>query len=52
MASLFTDSKKGKSKKRTRQGMGRGTKWGTKPTGKASKKQLQGYKKKPRGQGK
>ena len=40
MASLFTDSNKGKSKKRTRQGMGRGTKWGTKPTGKASKKPL------------
>jgi hypothetical protein len=41
-----------KHKKRTRQGTGRGTKWGTKPQGKANKKQLQGYKKKPRGQGK
>jgi len=41
-----------KHKKRSRQGTGRGTKWGTKPQGKSSKKQLQGYKKKPRGQGK
>ena len=41
-----------KHKKRTRQGTGRGTKWGTKPQGKAGKKQLQRYKKRPRGQGK
>jgi hypothetical protein len=41
-----------KHKKRTRQGMGRGSKFGTKPEGKAGKKQLQRYKKKPRGQGK
>jgi len=41
-----------KHKKRTRQGMGRGTKYGTKPTGNVSKKKLQRYKKKPRGQGK
>ncbi len=41
-----------KHKKRTRQGSGRGTKRGTKPQGNASKKQLQRYKKKPRGQGK
>ena len=40
-----------KHKKRTRQGMGRGSKWGTKPEGKAGKKQLRRYKKKPRGQG-
>ena len=39
-------------KKRTRQGSGRGTKVGTKPQGKAGKKQLQRYKKKSRGQGK
>ena len=39
-------------KKRTRKGMGRGTKWGTKPQGKTGKKQLQRYKKKSRGQGK
>ena len=37
-----------KHKKRSRQGTGRGTKWGTKPQGKSSKKQLQGYKKKPK----
>jgi len=43
---------KNKHKKRTRQGMGRGTKWGTKPQGNSSKKQLQRYKKKKRGQGK
>ena len=41
-----------KHKKRTSQGMGRGTKWGTKPTGSQSKKKLQRYKKKYRGQGK
>ena len=41
-----------KHKKRTRQGMGRGTKWGTKPQGKSGKKQLQRYKKRSRGQGK
>ena len=43
---------KNKHKKRTRQGNGRGTKFGTKPEGKTGKKQLQRYKKKPRGQGK
>ena len=41
-----------KHKKSTRQGTGRGTKWGTKPQGKTGKKQLQRYKKRPRGQGK
>ncbi len=41
-----------KHKKRTRQGMSRGTKWGTKPCGNTSKKKLQRYKKKYRGQGK
>ena len=41
-----------KHKKRTRQGSGRGTKVGTKPQGNASRKQLQRYKKKSRGQGK
>ena len=41
-----------KHKKRTRQGTGRGTKWGTKPCGNTSKKKLQRYKKKYRGQGK
>ncbi len=50
-SSVFTDSKKGKSKKRTRQGMGRGTKWGTKPSGRSSKKARDRYKKKYRGQG-
>lgn len=39
-------------KKRTRQGSGRGTKFGTKPEGNAGKKQLQRYKKESRGQGK
>ena len=41
-------------KKKTSQGMGRGTKWGTKPPigGNPSKKKLQRYKKKYRGQGK
>ena len=39
-------------KKKTRQGLGRGTKWGTKPTGNQAKKKLQRYKKKYRGQGK
>ena len=41
-----------KHKKRTCQGTGRGTKWGTKPCGNASKKKLQRYKKRHRGQGK
>jgi len=41
-----------KKLKKTRQGDGRGTKFGTKPEGRASKKQLQSYKKKSRGQGK
>ena len=45
-------SRKNKHKKRSRQGTGRGTKWGTKPQGKTGKKQLQRYKKRPRGQGK
>ena len=40
-----------KHKKRTRQGMGRGTKWGTKPSGNAGKKARTRYKKKYRGQG-
>ena len=40
-----------KHKKRTSQGKGRGTKFGTKPQGKTGKKQLQRYKKSPRGQG-
>ena len=44
--------KRTKHKKKTRQGMGRSTKWGTKPQGKAGKKQLKRYKKKYRGQGK
>jgi hypothetical protein len=43
---------KSQHKKRTRQGSGRGTKFGTKPTGKAGKKSRNRYKKKPRGQGK
>ena len=43
---------KNQHKKRTRQGNGRGTKFGTKPEDKTGKKQLQRYKKKPRGQGK
>ena len=38
--------------KKTCQGSGRGTKFGTKPEGKACKKQLQRYKKKSKGQGK
>ena len=42
---------KNQHKKRTRQGNGRGTKFGTKPQGNASRKQLQRYKKKSRGQG-
>ena len=37
---------KSQHKKRTRQGSGRGTKWGTKPHNNSSKKQLQRYKKK------
>ena len=45
-------SRKNKHKKRSRQGTGRGTKWGTKPSGNPSKKKLQRYKKIPRGQGK
>ena len=43
---------KSQHKKRTRQGSGRGTKFGTKPEGKTGKKQLQRYKKRSRGQGK
>lgn len=52
MASLFSDRIRNRHKKRTRQGSGRGTKFGTKPQGNASNKQLQRYKKKSRGQGK
>ena len=52
MASVFSDRIKNRHKKRTRQGLGRGTKFGTKPQGNASRKQLQRYKKKSRGQGK
>jgi hypothetical protein len=44
MASLFTERIRGKQKKKTRQGLGRGTKWGNKN----SKKH---YIKKYRGQG-
>ena len=51
MASVFTERIRGKHKKKTRQGMGRGTKWGTKPSGKSSTKARTRYKKKPRGQG-
>tara|TARA_R110002110_G_scaffold4755_1_gene23918 strand:+ start:140 stop:304 length:165 start_codon:yes stop_codon:yes gene_type:complete len=51
-SSLFRDLSKNTQKKRTRQGNGRGTKFGTKPQGYAGKKQLQRYKKKSRGQGK
>ena len=51
-SSLFKDSRGSKARKRTRQGKGRGTKFGTKPEGNAGKKQLQRYKKKSRGQGK
>ncbi len=47
-SNLFRNS----HKKRSRQGFGRGSKFGTKPQGNASKKQLQRYKKKSRGQGK
>jgi hypothetical protein len=52
MALVSTFLSKNKHKKKTCQGMGRGTKWGTKPQGKAGKKQLKRYKKKYRGQGK
>ena len=52
MASLFSDRIKNRHKKRTRQGLGRGTKHGTTPQGNAGKKQLLRYKKKSRGQGK
>ena len=40
-------------RKRTKQGTGRGTKYGTKPppVGNPPKKKLQRYKKRPRGQG-
>ena len=49
---LFRDSSKSQKRKKTRQGLGRGTKHGTKPQGNAGKKQLLRYKKKSRGQGK
>ena len=52
MASIFSDGTRIKRNKKTRQGMGRGTKWGTKPAGKGNKKALTRYKKKYRGQGK
>ena len=54
MAKVSSDIRKprNKQKKKTRQGMGRGTKWGTKPCGNTSRKKLQRYKKKYRGQGK
>jgi len=54
MAKVSSDIRKpsNKHKKKTRQGMGRGTKWGTKPCGNTSRKKLQRYKKKYRGQGK
>lgn len=51
MASLFSERNTGRTRKKTRQGMGRGTKWGNKPTGKASKKSRNRYTKKYRGQG-
>jgi hypothetical protein len=43
-----------KHRKHTKQGTGRGTKYGTKPPsdGAPSRKRLQRYKKSPRGQGK
>ena len=44
MASVFTERIRGKQKKKTRQGMGRGTKWG-------NKNSIKHYKKKYRGQG-
>ena len=52
MASLFSERNKGRTTKKTNQGMGRGTKWGIKPTGKAGKKTRNRYTKKYRGQGK
>ena len=51
MASIFSDGTKRKRNKKTRQGSGRGTKWGTKPTGTASSKKTSRYKKRYRGQG-
>jgi len=44
--SLFSDNKQSKHKKKTRQGMGRGTKFG------ANKHSKKRYKKRYRGQGK
>ena len=52
LVSSSLSQSKNQHKKRTRQGSGRGTKVGTKPQGNASRKQLQRYKKKSRGQGK
>lgn len=53
MAIITSGFKKSQKRiKRTQQGSGRGTKFGTKPEGRASSKQLQRYKKKKRGQGK
>ncbi len=53
VSSVFKNIARQQKRKRTRQGNGRGTKWGNKPQGNAaSKKQLQRYKKKSRGQGK
>ena len=50
MALVSSNLSRNKHKKRTRQGAGRGSKQGTKPQGNESKKQLQRYKKKSRGQ--
>jgi hypothetical protein len=52
LVSSSLSQSRNRHKKRTRQGDGRGSKQGTKPQGNASKKQLQRYKKKSRGQGK
>jgi len=52
MPRIFGNEEPSKTGKSTRQGMGRGTKWGTKPAGKGNKKALTRYKKKYRGQGK
>ena len=51
LVSSSLSQSRNRHKKRTRQGMGRGTKWGTKPLGNAGKKSRTRYKKKYRGQG-
>ena len=51
MPRIFGNEDTKKNVKKTRQGMGRGTKWGTKPAGRSSKKARIRYKKKYRGQG-